>query len=132
MSGVSQARRRQMARAFGTALREHRGRLKISQEQFAHRAELGRTFASLLERGLRTPTLTVFFTILEGLDVPSTQLLTDTLANFGQGREDTHCNWNQQAEMAKTPLRDGFSSRIASLECARALYYIYLHGYHYP
>lgn len=71
-----------MAHAFGTALREHRGRLKISQEEFAHRAGLDRTFASLLERGLRTPTLTVFFTIAEGLGVSPAELLRDTLANF--------------------------------------------------
>jgi transcriptional regulator with XRE-family HTH domain len=71
-----------MARAFGTALREHRARLKISQEEFAYRAGLDRTFTSLLERGLRAPTPTVFFTIAEGLDVPPAELLRDTLANF--------------------------------------------------
>jgi len=45
---------------------------------------LGCTFPSLLERGLRTPTLTVFCTIANALEVSPTELLTDTLANFGK------------------------------------------------
>ncbi len=46
------------------------------------RAGFDRTFPSLLERGLRTPTLTVFCTIADALEVPPVELLNDTLANF--------------------------------------------------
>jgi transcriptional regulator with XRE-family HTH domain len=41
-------------------LREHRVRIGISQEELAFRGEFDRTFPSLLERGKRTPTITVF------------------------------------------------------------------------
>jgi transcriptional regulator with XRE-family HTH domain len=47
---------------------------------------LDRTFTSLLERGLRTPTLTVFCTIAERLDVPPAELQRDTVANFERRR----------------------------------------------
>jgi len=49
---------------------------------FALRAGFGRTFPSLLEGGRRTPTLTVFCTIADALEVSPTELLTDTLANL--------------------------------------------------
>ncbi|TLY60550.1 MAG: helix-turn-helix transcriptional regulator [Gammaproteobacteria bacterium] len=49
---------------------------------FALRAGFDRTFPSLLEGGLRT--LTAFCTIANALEVSPTELLTDTLANFGK------------------------------------------------
>ena len=61
--------------------------------------------ASLLERGLRTPTLTVFFTIAEGLDIPPSATAHGHAGELRQGRH--RCNCDQEAEMAKTPLRDG-------------------------
>jgi hypothetical protein len=48
-----------------------------------------RTFPSLLKRGLRTPTLTVFCTIAEALKVPPVQLLTDTLAKLNSANSPT-------------------------------------------
>ncbi len=73
---LTPAWRWQMARAFGAALRAHRARLALSQEEFANRAGFDRTFPSLLERGLRTPTLTAFCCVAEALGLSPTQLLT--------------------------------------------------------
>lgn len=42
---------------FGKRLREVRHNQSISQEHLAELAELDRTYISLLERGLRNPTL---------------------------------------------------------------------------
>ncbi len=82
MSRATQAKRQGMARALGTALRVHQARLEISQEEFAYREGLNRTLASLLERGLRTPTITVFCTIADALEVAPDRLMVDTLTNL--------------------------------------------------
>lgn len=52
--------RNQIAVAFGQALRQVRRKAGISQEAMAKAAKMDRTYPSLLERGLRTPTLGVF------------------------------------------------------------------------
>lgn len=44
-------------KAFGNVLRKLRKRKKFSQEYLGFEANLSRTFVSLLERGLRSPTL---------------------------------------------------------------------------
>jgi transcriptional regulator with XRE-family HTH domain len=46
---------------FGTVLRELRENKKLSQEKLAEFCDLDRTYISLLERGLRQPTLTTLF-----------------------------------------------------------------------
>ena len=46
-----------LSRAFGAHLRRTRESAKVSQEELAHRAGLSRNYVSLLERGLRNPTL---------------------------------------------------------------------------
>lgn len=42
---------------FGLTVRRHRESLNISQEEFAHRAGLDRTYVSGIERGCRNPSL---------------------------------------------------------------------------
>jgi transcriptional regulator with XRE-family HTH domain len=60
---------------FGEVLRELRGGCALSQENLAHQANLDRTFISLLERGLRQPTLTSLFALAEQLDTTPSALL---------------------------------------------------------
>lgn len=43
--------------AFGEVLRVHRRVLKLSQEEFAVQLGMDRTYISLIERGLRRPSL---------------------------------------------------------------------------
>lgn len=45
---------------FGTQLRELRKHAGITQEELAFRAGLARTYISLLERGIKSPSLTIF------------------------------------------------------------------------
>ena len=66
---------RTVAGAFGQVLRDCRGKAAISQEELAARASVDRTYVSLLERGLRQPTLGTVFRLAQALDVtPSTMV----------------------------------------------------------
>jgi transcriptional regulator with XRE-family HTH domain len=76
------AGRRQAARAFGQALRAARLLRGISQEQLAERGEFDRTYPSLLERGLRTPTFFVIVSLAEGLGTDPVDLFTDAVARL--------------------------------------------------
>lgn len=54
---------------FGLTVRRHRESLKISQEEFAHRAGLDRTYVSGIERGCRNPSLQTIERIAAGLGI---------------------------------------------------------------
>jgi transcriptional regulator with XRE-family HTH domain len=73
--------RRDAARAFGQTLRAARLERGISQEQLAE-AQIDRTFPSLLERGLRTPTFFVIVRLAEGLDTDPVALFRDVVARL--------------------------------------------------
>ncbi|MBL8459517.1 MAG: helix-turn-helix transcriptional regulator [Zoogloea sp.] len=51
---------------FGEVLRRHRSEKNISLEELAHRADVDRTFASRLERGIRQPTITTLIGLGSG------------------------------------------------------------------
>ena len=55
--------------AFGAALRERRKELGLSQERFAAKAKLDRTYVGGLERGERNPTLRVIWRLAEALEM---------------------------------------------------------------
>jgi len=61
--------RREVAVAFGRLLKTLRDRAELSQEDLAERAELDRTYPSLLERGLRCPTLDVLLRLADALKI---------------------------------------------------------------
>lgn len=71
-------KRSKVARAFGRVLREARKALGMSQEHLAGEAECDRTYPSLLERGLRTPTLTVIIALAKVLRVSAAWLINKT------------------------------------------------------
>jgi transcriptional regulator with XRE-family HTH domain len=60
---------------FGDILKELRTARKISQEKLAEYCELDRTYISLLERGLRQPTLITLFKIAKALDITPSELI---------------------------------------------------------
>jgi transcriptional regulator with XRE-family HTH domain len=55
-------------------VRELRTARGWSQEEFAHRAELDRTYVSGIERGRRNPTLDVIVGLAETLEVETADL----------------------------------------------------------
>lgn len=74
----------EILQTFGQVLREKRKGAELSQEQLALQSGLDRTYISLLERGLRQPTLSTLFTIAESLRIkPSNliRLLEDSIAD---------------------------------------------------
>ena len=77
-------RRQKVAVAFGRVLREARKAKGLSQEELAGEAEFDRTYPSLLERGLRTPTLTVVIQLAKVLGVTAAYLVNKTLEEMAR------------------------------------------------
>ena len=72
-------RTRKVAIAFGRVLRETRLQKSLSQDKLASLCDFDRTYPSLLERGLRSPTLAMIFRLSQALDVNPSLLVTRTL-----------------------------------------------------
>jgi ribosome-binding protein aMBF1 (putative translation factor) len=68
-----------LAKAFGEVLKEQRKARGLSQEELAARCEVERTYPSLLERGLRTPTLITIVQLADALSIPAPDLVALTL-----------------------------------------------------
>lgn len=65
--------------AFGTRVRKLRLKLGLSQEQFAARAQLDRSYLGSIERGERNVTLTKVYQIADALEVRPGDLLPPKL-----------------------------------------------------
>lgn len=70
--------RRSFGRTFGRVLRAYRRSRGLTQEELAERADLDRTYPSLLERGLRSPSLLMVFQIAEALGIDPAELVSKT------------------------------------------------------
>lgn len=75
---MSAPSRHRAALAFGAVLRQVRQARGLTQEAVADLSGLDRTYPSLLERGLRTPTLVAILQIADALRVPPETLIADT------------------------------------------------------
>jgi transcriptional regulator with XRE-family HTH domain len=71
--------------AFDRVLREFRTKSGLSQEQLALNAGMDRTYISLLERGLRQPTLSTLFRLARILDVAPANMVARTAAMTWRG-----------------------------------------------
>lgn len=71
------AQRSQAHVALGAAIRGYRERLRISQEELAHRSGLHRTYLGGIERGERNPSFTNINRIAAALEVRSSELIAD-------------------------------------------------------
>lgn len=67
-------------RVFGDVLRQARVGRGLSQQDLALEAELDRTYVSLLERGLRQPTLTTLIVLASALGIDAASLVKQTMA----------------------------------------------------
>lgn len=61
---------------FGDELRKARQAVAMSQEQLGFSANIHRTYVSLLERNLKSPTLEVLFRICDALGVSAGELVS--------------------------------------------------------
>jgi len=60
---------------FPKVLKELRTNKKISQEKLAELCNLDRTYISLLERGLRQPTLSTIFKLSHALEISPSEFI---------------------------------------------------------
>ncbi|HVZ37698.1 MAG TPA: helix-turn-helix transcriptional regulator [Candidatus Kapabacteria bacterium] len=67
-----------LERAFGEVLRAHRRALKLSQEEFAVQLGMDRTYISLIERGLRRPSLGAIFAFARFFNMRASDLIRET------------------------------------------------------
>jgi transcriptional regulator with XRE-family HTH domain len=70
---------RLIAVAFGGVLREMRTSRKISQEALAERAGVDRTYPGMLERGVRSPGLSIAIAVAIALGVEPDGLVRTTV-----------------------------------------------------
>mgnify|MGYP000150320967 CR=1 FL=1 len=73
--GATVTKRNPIAEAFGIVLRNARTAAGLSQEQLGLACGIDRTYVSLLERGLRQPTLTTIFLVAKHLRVSPAELV---------------------------------------------------------
>lgn len=65
----------EIRKRFGTKLRSLREQHGWSQEEFADRAGMHRTYVSSIERGIRNPTLSVLERLAKALGISMAELL---------------------------------------------------------
>ena len=68
----------EVKKAFGLVLKQARTEKTLSQEQLASLSNLDRTYISLMERGIRNPTLETIFAIAFALELMPSELVTKT------------------------------------------------------
>lgn len=66
--------------AFGKVLRQYRKKINFSQERLASESDLDRTYISLLERGLRQPSLTSIVQIAKAVNVSAAEMISEVEA----------------------------------------------------
>ncbi len=64
-----------LRKAFGEIVKELRLQKKLSQEKLALQSDIDRTYLSLLERGLRNPTLKVVFALAKTLEMKPSHIV---------------------------------------------------------
>lgn len=66
-----------LIQAFAAALKARRNALGFSQEELAHRADIGRTYLGKLEVATNQPSLSVLVRLCEALEISADELLAD-------------------------------------------------------
>jgi len=66
-----------LEKAFGQILREQRKNANFSQETLAFKCGIDRTYVSLLERGMRHPSMKTIFKIAQALQVSPASIVED-------------------------------------------------------
>ena len=76
-----------LSKSFGSILRKRRIQRGLSQETLAERARLHPTYVSMVERGIRNPTLDVAARLANALNVHLSVLIDEAQANRRGGAE---------------------------------------------
>lgn len=75
-----------VAQVFGSELRAARVRAGLTQLGLAERCGLDRTYISLLERGLRQPSITTVLQVAEAIGIEPTRLIDQTWKRLIESR----------------------------------------------
>ncbi len=73
---------------FGRVLRQFRKDINFSQEKLSQESGLDRTYISLLERGLRQPTLTSLLKLADALGVSTVALVAKVEVGINENNWD--------------------------------------------
>lgn len=71
-----------LAKASGEVLKQLRNEAGISQENLAYESELDRSFISMLERGLRVPTISTLFQMSKALKTTPSEIVKSIEAKY--------------------------------------------------
>ena len=80
--GKSELSKEDLQKCFGQILRIARTSAGFSQEKLALEVGLDRTYVSLLERGLRTPSLYTLILISDHLNISAASIVADVEAIY--------------------------------------------------
>ena len=64
-----------LSKVSGEVLKDLRNKVGISQENLAYESELDRSFISMLERGLRLPTIATIFQVSKALKKSPSEII---------------------------------------------------------
>ena len=65
----------ELKKAFGIILRKLRLNKSLSQEELAFQSGIHRTYISLLERGIKSPSLNILFKLSNSLEIPPSKII---------------------------------------------------------
>jgi len=74
--GMRKTQDEAVVRAVAAEIKARRMQLNISQEEFAHRADVHRSFVARLELGQTQPSLAVLFRLVDALSADITEVTT--------------------------------------------------------
>lgn len=72
----------ELMKAFATELKARRSALGISQEELAHRSDVGRTFVAKVELAQNQPSLSVLHKLSVGLELELQELIQLTMVRY--------------------------------------------------
>lgn len=76
-----------LIQAFSAAVKARRHALDISQEELAHRAEVGRTYVARLEVAANQSSLSARFRLCSALEVTPAELLEDATKRMRRSKQ---------------------------------------------
>ncbi len=74
--------------AVGMELSTCRRKKRISQERLGFDAGVHRTYVSLIERGVKSPTVGVLFRLCQALDVPPAKFVRNVQIRMQKGQKE--------------------------------------------
>jgi len=84
---LKQISKSQIRKALGQAIRKHRERLDLTQEELAEKAEVHRTYLADIERGTRNPSIESIRRVAYALQIPISDLFKTAETDSTSRRE---------------------------------------------